>query len=255
MGKENKALISQVGAIISGVCFILPWVGCESGMPGIEKNISGADIGDELWIVFIAAVVILIISFYFSSLNQPEKAKPFIIISSLVAIGILLFKYIKFKNNELSGLLNFEIKVGSIGTLVGFALSLFGSTLIETDESSTKTKKIPLYELNDPEGTSGLKAYDTDEHNCMGEIISVNTETQTCIVSNDLGEETIENLDEILVEMNKETFENIQAYEADTECDHVGEVGKFCTKCGEKLECDHVDEIGKFCTKCGIKII
>ena len=126
MQNDNNALLSQSGAIIAAVSFFLPWIGCDN------QTISGADMGGVLWIVFIAALIILGSTIYFKNLGILEKSRPIVITSALVAIGLMLYEYIKIKNNELSGFLDFDIKFGSISTLIGFILALFGSNNLES---------------------------------------------------------------------------------------------------------------------------
>ncbi len=117
---DPRAAISQIGAALAAICFFLPWVECE-GM----RTFSGADMGEETWLVLVAPIVILAATFYFANQNRLDKAKPIVIFSSLIAIVIMLYKYYKIKNNEFSS--GFEIRYGGYGTLAGLVLAFFGA--------------------------------------------------------------------------------------------------------------------------------
>ncbi len=129
MNGNGKIFISLVGAIISAICFFLPWIGCEGG----RRTPSGAEIGGELWVVFIAALVIIAAVFFFKQQKQIEKARPIVAVSSLVALAMLLYEYIKMTNDEFAQFIKFEIKFGSIGTLIGFVLALIGTPFLRRE--------------------------------------------------------------------------------------------------------------------------
>ena len=138
--KDNKIFLTPSGAIISIICFFLPWV--RFSCMGEVKNASGADLGDSFWIVFVAALAILLIYFIFYSKKELPKAKPFIIISSLIALGVMLFQYIKFsagENTEFGRIspqdIGLSIQFGAIGTIIGFILSSIGSFFLDSGDN------------------------------------------------------------------------------------------------------------------------
>jgi len=115
--------VSAIGCAISLICFFAPWIGCSN------KTVSGADIGGEMWIVFGTSAISLMAFFFFKSVKTLSKAKIIILMSSLAGLGFMFFKYYKFQNNNYG----FEIKWGSIATLVGMVISLLGVAFL-TDE-------------------------------------------------------------------------------------------------------------------------
>lgn len=121
--ENGLSYVSVIGSAISLICFFAPWIGCS------DKTMSGADIGGEMWIVFGTSAISLMAFFFFKSVKTLSKAKIIILISSLVGLGFMLFKYYKFQNNNYG----FEIKWGSISTLVGMLISLLGVAFL-TDE-------------------------------------------------------------------------------------------------------------------------
>lgn len=125
----DLSYVSAIGSAISLICFFAPWIGCS------DKTISGADIGGEMWLVFITSAISLIAFFFFKSLKTLSKAKAIIVLSSLVGLGFMLFKYYKFQNNNYG----FEIKWGSIATLGGMVISLLGVTFLADDMQPEKT--------------------------------------------------------------------------------------------------------------------
>jgi hypothetical protein len=148
MDDDKKLLLTPAGAGIALVCFFLPWVEFSCGE--MKKSISGSEMGGIFWVVFGAAALCLLAFFYFKNNEEVERAKPVVILCSLVALGIILYKYFDFKSgaqtglqglSQLSQMPNFQgtfgdqanmpeigihIKYGGIGTIVGFVLSLLG---------------------------------------------------------------------------------------------------------------------------------
>ena len=138
--KDNRIFLTPSGAIISIICFFLPWV--RFSCMGVVKNASGADLGGSFWLVFVAAIAILLIFFLFKNRNELHKAKPLIIISSLIALGVILFQYIRFSAGENTDFgrvrpqdIGLSIQFGGIGTLIGFILSFIGSFFLNTSDT------------------------------------------------------------------------------------------------------------------------
>lgn len=116
--KNESSYASVVGSTISAICFFSPWVGCAG------KDISGADLGGALWLVFLSSVISLISFLFFNSQKELSKARVYILISSIVGLGIMVIEYLRFQSAEFHSA--FEIKWGGLGTAVGFVISLIG---------------------------------------------------------------------------------------------------------------------------------
>lgn len=135
--KTDKKSLVPTGAGIAIICFFLPWIKFSCG-PGITKTASGQELGGIFWLVFTAAILILGSFIFFKYSGEIKNAKPFALWGSLVAIGIIIFKYIEFRNGATSDIgfikpedLGLTIAYGGYGTLVGFLLSLYGSFDLE----------------------------------------------------------------------------------------------------------------------------
>ncbi|NLI16991.1 MAG: hypothetical protein GX409_11960 [candidate division Zixibacteria bacterium] len=148
MGDDKKIWLTPAGAGIALVCFFLPWVEFSCGE--MKQSISGSEIGGIFWVVFAAAALCFLAFFYFKNSDEVERARPIIILGSLVGLGILLYKYFDFKSGAQTGLqglsqlsqmqgfqsqfgaqaqlpqMGFHIKYGGIGTIIGFVLLLLG---------------------------------------------------------------------------------------------------------------------------------
>ncbi len=101
---------------------------------GKTKYASGADLGGMFWVVFAAAIFIVLIFFVFQTRKELAKSKPFILIASLAALVIILIQYIRFSSGELTEFgrirpqdIGLTIQFGGIGTVIGFILSFIGS--------------------------------------------------------------------------------------------------------------------------------
>jgi hypothetical protein len=117
--------MSLIGAILASLCFFGPWIGCD------RMTKSGADIGEEFWLVFGSSVIIIFVFFFFKSQKTLSKAKIIIAICSVFGIGFLLYKYIKIQNSEFAH--SIEIKWGSIATFIGFVMSLIGVSFLKDE--------------------------------------------------------------------------------------------------------------------------
>jgi hypothetical protein len=132
-----RMYLSPSGAILALVCFFLPWVKLSWG-PGIEQRISGARMGGIVWVVFIAALGILGSFIFFKSRNRVPQSRPIIAVCSIVALAVILVKYLDSKNGTSTEFVRIRpedvgasIQPGGVGTLIGLALSLAGSALIK----------------------------------------------------------------------------------------------------------------------------
>ena len=133
---DDKKSLVPAGTGIALICFFLPWIKYSCG--GIKTTMSGNDIGGIIWLVFIAALVIFISFFYSKNSGKLKALKPIAFWGSIGALVIILIKYIDFKNGihtELGDLrpedIGFTIEYGGYGTLLGFVLSLIGSSYLD----------------------------------------------------------------------------------------------------------------------------
>jgi double zinc ribbon protein len=143
--EDKRMFISPAGAAIAVICFFLPWVevSCNSFGGRQIQSVSGGDIGGLLWIVFVAAVAIIVAVLVYRAQNQIHKARPIVILCSIAAFVVMFIQYIRF-SNETSGQqtpfgrirpedlgFSFSLQIGGIGTLLGFALALIGSAFMK----------------------------------------------------------------------------------------------------------------------------
>jgi Co/Zn/Cd efflux system component len=133
-----------VGAILAAICFFLPWV--KFSCSGIEKTASGSELGGILWLVLLAALVVVGAFFFFRNQGQIQKSKPIILVSSIVALAVMIVRYIIFMSGEKTQFgtirpqdIGLSFQFGAIGTLIGFIVALFGTTFLKSDEPASTT--------------------------------------------------------------------------------------------------------------------
>jgi len=119
---NNSSYASVIGSTISVICFFAPWIGCSG------REFSGADIGNDLWLIFASSLVSLLAFVFFKSQKKLSKAKVYIVVSSILGICLMLYEYINFQSSKFHQA--FEIKWGSIGTLLGFFVTLAGTVYL-----------------------------------------------------------------------------------------------------------------------------
>lgn len=178
MGENRGIWLTPAGAGIALICFFLPWIEFSCG--GMKGTISGAEIGGVLWVVFVAALLSLLAFYYFRNYDELDRAKPVIILSALVALAIIIYRYFNYKSGmncfqggagqlseipALKGFLGdstqipefgFKIEFGAYGTLIGFLISLIGSHFLDKQDLSEKpTKAVISYysEANETKDT------------------------------------------------------------------------------------------------------
>ncbi|MGB8658188.1 MAG: zinc ribbon domain-containing protein [Candidatus Zixiibacteriota bacterium] len=138
---ENKSVfLSPAGAVIALICFFLPWV--KFSCSGIEQTVSGSQIGGELWIIFAASVIILVVFYLFRNQKQLDKACPVVILSSLAGLAVLLFKFLKFATPQKTEFgtitlkdIGLSIQFGAVGTVIGLLMALIGSGFLKSQEN------------------------------------------------------------------------------------------------------------------------
>lgn len=126
---EGKSFVSLIGGAIALISFFTPWVGCEG------RTWSGYDLGDERWLVFAAAGVIVGSCLFFLNSKSLEKAKNYVIVSSIIGIGYMILLYIQMQEHEYSKYL--EVKWGGVTTVLGFLMALIGVSYLQSPKTST----------------------------------------------------------------------------------------------------------------------
>lgn len=146
--RENRRVfITPAGAAIAAICFFLPWV--EFSCDGRTRNTaSGADMAhnDGFCWIFFAATLVILAAFFLRAQRQTSKARPIVILSALLSLGILIYKYIEFsKGVQLLGRtytpqeLGLSIRFGGVGTFAGFVLVLIGSAFLTSQPSANQS--------------------------------------------------------------------------------------------------------------------
>lgn len=133
LNNNPKLFITPSAAGIAIICFFLPWA--KVSCMGNEKLLSGADLGGYLWIVFAAAVVALLSWIICYNIKSVNKAKPFIVISTLIGLITIAIKYFQFTQGIDSGMgskikpedVGFSLHIGGYGTLLGLMVALIAS--------------------------------------------------------------------------------------------------------------------------------
>jgi predicted transporter len=140
--KPQSNFLSPTGAVITIICFFLPWAkGCGG------SKASATEIGGVLWLVLFAAIAILVIFFIHHSNNEDHKAKPIITISALVGLGAIIaqvlisFNQVKhlFSRAEIGDMIEF-MDIGAFGAILGLILALVGGMAL----SKRKEEKVDL---------------------------------------------------------------------------------------------------------------
>ena len=142
--EDKKVFLTPVGAIIALICFFLPWVkvSCAKTL----KSVSGAEVGGIFWLVFVAAVAIIVAFFYFRGKKQLEKSGPVVIFGSIIALLVIFLKYLGLTCGQKSvfvragsKVIDCTIQVGGIGTIIGFILVIIGAGFLKTGAGKPKS--------------------------------------------------------------------------------------------------------------------
>lgn len=142
--EDKKVFLTPAGAIIALIFFFLPWVkvSCASRI----RNVSGAEIGGIFWLVFVAALAIIVAFLYFRSKKRLEKSGLVAIFGSIVALLVIFLKYLSSTCGQKSALvkagskvIGCTIQLGAIGTIIGFVLAIVGSVFIKTEMRKPKS--------------------------------------------------------------------------------------------------------------------
>jgi hypothetical protein len=138
--KDKKRFISPSGAGIVLICFFLPWV--KFSCAGNTTYASGADLGGPMWIIFAASIIILGSFFYFKNVRKLEQSKPIVLISSIISLVIIIYKYIDFAGGMKTEFgtvtpssIGLSLQFGGIFTIIGLLLSLIGTSFLTQENN------------------------------------------------------------------------------------------------------------------------
>jgi len=95
-----SSYLTPAGAIIAGIAFFLPWV--KMSCAGQVMNANGFQLAKNeglFWLVFGAAILVAVAYFFLRSKWGLGKIRAVVMISSVIALGILLYKYFDFKSS------------------------------------------------------------------------------------------------------------------------------------------------------------
>jgi hypothetical protein len=138
-------LLSPAGAGIVLICFFLPWLRVSCGTK--KMLLRGSDMGGALYIVLIAAILMLIAFAFFGFLGKAHKCRHVFLWASLVASGTIAYKYITVALNPdipfyIPGkMIGFELKIGAFGTILGLLLAGLGALLLGRSQGEESPKK------------------------------------------------------------------------------------------------------------------
>jgi hypothetical protein len=133
--KKYFPFLTPAGAGIAIICFFLPWVKVSCGTITVEA--SGARIGGIFWLVFAAAILILISFFYFRKRKDRAIGKMIALYGSALSMLVILYKFISTFSGG-SADINFSdfgsvIRPGAFGEFLGFIMALVGSIYMIDD--------------------------------------------------------------------------------------------------------------------------
>ncbi|MBI5710284.1 MAG: zinc ribbon domain-containing protein [Candidatus Eisenbacteria bacterium] len=136
-------MISPAGAVIAAICFFLPWVKLSCA----PEPMSGAQLGGILWLVLIAAIAIVIVVPLYKSRGQAGNAKPIVVISALVGLGVMAYKAFQIFGGKAAEQLGAQVQFGAIGSALGLLVALGGAGTLENElqveESGPDSFKCP----------------------------------------------------------------------------------------------------------------
>jgi hypothetical protein len=119
------------GGIIALLSFFGPWVSCSG------ETASGAKLGNEFWLVFSAAALIILTFILFVFVIK-DKSRYFIyaqisyIVLSAFGICYLLYKYFKIKDGDFASMI--EIKWGAYLTFIGFIITFISALMLKKEK-------------------------------------------------------------------------------------------------------------------------
>jgi hypothetical protein len=129
-----RLLLSPAGAILTLVCFFLPW-GRFSCM-GVNQSMSGAQLGGEVWLVFFSALVVLAagVAFLLRSWNSAWLATVLGSVLGLLVLGAKVISVLRGVRTPWGRIrpqdIGVDPHVGGVGTVLGLLLALGGALLL-----------------------------------------------------------------------------------------------------------------------------
>lgn len=158
---DKKVWITPSGALLSAICFFLPWVKI-SCMQQV-KHQSGADLGGELWMVFVAAILILLTFGWFRYHKCLHQGRIIVALSAFTAWSLILHYYFYSVSNKVDTQLGFikpeDLKItmewGLYGTVIGFAVALIGIYFWNKNEAMVEEGVKPT--AREPNGSASQK--------------------------------------------------------------------------------------------------
>ncbi|MGB8658186.1 MAG: hypothetical protein WCE90_10455 [Candidatus Zixiibacteriota bacterium] len=143
--KEDKRIfLTPAGAMVVLICFFLPWL--KVSCARTTRSFSGPQIGGIIWLVFVAAIAIIVAFFYLRRRKQLEKTWFFAMTGSALAFAAIFIKYVTLVWGQMSVFvraasrpINFHVHIGAIGTLLGFVLAMIGAFFLKTRKRKSTT--------------------------------------------------------------------------------------------------------------------
>ena len=133
---EWRFLLSPAGAGIALICFFLPWG--RFSCVGLHKSVSGADLGGSFWLVFWAALVLVLAGGVLVLLRREAQARILVLACTAGAFWILAQNAIRLSRGLSTPLghirpehVGVSPRPGGVGTLLGFAVAAAGSFLLK----------------------------------------------------------------------------------------------------------------------------
>lgn len=125
---------SPAGAVLVIICFFLPWleVRC-SGKKIIGSGLTFANKAFPLWAILVFAVIVLLLFVWLKRGLSLKWFKLGTIFSASFGLFMMILTYWGIEK-KLSGffvrkIINHEVKIGLIGTLIGFIVTIIAAAL------------------------------------------------------------------------------------------------------------------------------
>lgn len=126
-----RAWLTPSGAVVMGVCFFLPWA--RFSCSGWNFSVSGADLGGALWLLPVAAVIILAAFFALKGRKREQISLLITLLATVIAVIALSWKLISIATGPKPafGLIKphdvgFRLDLGGIGVVLGLVGVIFG---------------------------------------------------------------------------------------------------------------------------------
>ena len=204
MEQEKSSLsyfLTPSGGILALIAFFLPWV--KLTCSGQVHNINGFQMAKQdgvYWVVFAAAILILVAFFFLRNKWGLSKIKKLSIVSCLAGMGILLYKYFDFKSSmdsmqQLMGSsgnwqqslqqggtqdLQLAIQFGAYVCLFGFVLAGLGALFMK-EEGASRPRVVMNRETSETTRKTGAAFSRNASHSSPANRPSETGECQFCV--------------------------------------------------------------------------